>query len=51
MGGSVAAEHGIGIDKKSWLRLSRDENELGLMRGLKRLLDPGNLLNPGKIVD
>jgi FAD/FMN-containing dehydrogenase len=49
--GSISAEHGIGIDKKSWLRLSRDENELGLMRGLKRLLDPGNLLNPGKIVD
>ena len=49
--GSISAEHGIGIDKKSWLRLSRDENELGLMRGLKRLLDPSSLLNPGKIVD
>lgn len=49
--GSISAEHGIGIDKKSWLHLSRDEDELDLMRGLKRLLDPGNLLNPGKIVD
>jgi len=49
--GSISAEHGIGIDKKSWLHLSRDDDELELMRGLKRLLDPGNLLNPGKIID
>ena len=49
--GSISAEHGIGIDKKSWLRLSRDDDELELMRGLKRLLDPANLLNPGKIID
>jgi len=49
--GSISAEHGIGIEKKSWLRLSRDDDELALMRGLKRLLDPGKLLNPGKIID
>lgn len=49
--GSISAEHGIGIDKKSWLSLSRDKDELALMRGLKRLLDPGNLLNPGKIIN
>ena len=49
--GSISAEHGIGIDKKSWLSLSRDEEELDLMRGLKRLLDPANLLNPGKIIN
>lgn len=49
--GSISAEHGIGIEKKSWLRLSRDDEELDLMRALKHLLDPGNLLNPGKIID
>jgi FAD/FMN-containing dehydrogenase len=49
--GSISAEHGIGIEKKSWLALSRNNDELALMRGLKRLLDPGNLLNPGKIID
>ena len=49
--GSISAEHGIGIDKKSWLGLSRDDDELELMRGLKRLLDPAKLLNPGKIID
>jgi FAD/FMN-containing dehydrogenase len=50
-GGSVSAEHGIGLDKKRWLHLSRSPAELALMRGLKRLLDPKNILNPGKIVD
>lgn len=51
VGGSVSAEHGIGLDKKRWLPISRNETELALMRGLKRLLDPKNILNPGKIVD
>jgi FAD/FMN-containing dehydrogenase len=49
--GSISAEHGIGIEKKAWLGLSRGDDELDLMRSLKQLLDPGNLLNPGKIVD
>src|SRR5574337_696254 len=51
VGGSVSAEHGIGLDKKRWLHVSRSETELALMRSLKRLLDPKNILNPGKIVD
>lgn len=49
--GSISAEHGIGIDKRSWLGLSRTGSELGLMRELKRLIDPKNLLNPGKVVN
>ena len=49
--GSISAEHGIGIDKRPWLGLSRTANELGLMRELKRLLDPKNLLNPGKVIN
>ena len=49
--GSISAEHGIGIDKRSWLGLSRTASELGLMRELKRLIDPKNLLNPGKVVN
>ncbi len=51
IGGSVSAEHGIGLDKKRWLATSRSAEELELMRGIKRLLDPKNLLNPGKIID
>ena len=48
--GSVSAEHGIGIEKKEWLSQSRTAEEIELMRGMKRLLDPENILNPGKIV-
>jgi len=51
IGGSVSAEHGVGLEKKAFLDLSRNENELNLMRTLKRALDPKNLLNPGKIFD
>lgn len=50
-GGSVSAEHGIGLEKKAWLARTRSEAELDLMRHLKRSLDPKNLLNPGKILD
>ena len=48
-GGSVSAEHGIGLEKKPYLDLSRSAAEIALMRALKRTLDPNNLLNPGKI--
>ncbi len=47
--GSVSAEHGIGLEKKSWLSISRSETELAMMRTLKAALDPKGLLNPGKI--
>ena len=47
--GSVSAEHGIGILKRPYLKLSRTEAELETMRMLKRALDPHNILNPGRI--
>jgi FAD/FMN-containing dehydrogenase len=50
-GGSVSAEHGIGIEKKRWLPASRTQTEIELMRVLKRTLDPRGLLNRGKIFD
>lgn len=49
--GSISAEHGIGADKKKWLSESRSADEIQLMRSLKMLLDPGNRLNPGKVID
>jgi len=49
-GGAVSAEHGIGLLKKPWLSLSRSESEIGLMRLIKRSLDPRNILNPGKVL-
>ena len=48
--GSISAEHGIGIEKREWLGQNRSANELRLMRQLKNLLDPKNLLNPGKVI-
>ncbi len=50
-GGSISAEHGIGLIKKEYLAYSRSEPEMALMRTLKRALDPDNILNPGKILD
>lgn len=51
IGGSISAEHGIGLEKKPWLDVSRNAVERGLMGELKQLLDPNNILNPGKIMD
>jgi FAD/FMN-containing dehydrogenase len=48
-GGSVSAEHGIGLEKKPYLSVCRSEGEIALMRTLKAALDPTGLLNPGKI--
>jgi FAD/FMN-containing dehydrogenase len=47
--GSVSAEHGIGLEKLPYLDISRNEEEINLMRTLKKSLDPNNILNPGKI--
>ena len=51
IGGSVSAEHGIGVHKKRYLHLCRSEEEIQLMKTLKRSLDPKNILNRGKILD
>ena len=48
-GGSVSAEHGIGLSKREQLHRSRSPEELQLMIRMKRMLDPGNILNPNKI--
>jgi FAD/FMN-containing dehydrogenase len=48
-GGSVSAEHGIGIEKRDYLAYSRSPNEIALMRTLKKAFDPKGILNPGKI--
>ena len=49
IGGSISAEHGIGLEKRAWLHLCRSREELALMHRLKKALDPTGLLNPGKI--
>ena len=50
LGGAVSAEHGIGLEKKGWLRISRSPEEIALMRVLKQALDPKGILNPGRVV-
>ncbi|MDP6342767.1 MAG: FAD-linked oxidase C-terminal domain-containing protein, partial [Alphaproteobacteria bacterium] len=49
-GGSVSAEHGIGLQKLPYLKLSRSEPELAIMRKLKGVFDPNGILNPGRVL-
>lgn len=51
LGGTVSAEHGIGLLKKPYLRHTRDDAQVNLMRRVKRCLDPRWILNPTKIFD
>jgi glycolate oxidase len=51
LGGKISGEHGIGLIKKPYLSLVVSEVELNLMRKIKRVFDPNNVLNPGKIFD
>lgn len=51
VGGSISAEHGIGVTRAPYLARTRTLAELELMKTLKRALDPNNLLNPGKLLD
>ena len=49
-GGVISGEHGIGLLKREYLRRTADPAVLELMRAVKRALDPGGTLNPGKIL-
>ena len=49
-GGSISAEHGIGIDKRAILPSVKSPVELGLMRQVKAMLDPSGIMNPGKLL-
>ena len=49
--GAISAEHGIGLEKRAYLPISRTQAEIELMIRLKRMMDPSNILNPGKVVD
>ncbi len=49
--GSISAEHGIGLVKKEYLLSTRSEEEVEIMRQLKKVFDPNGLMNPGKIFE
>jgi FAD/FMN-containing dehydrogenase len=50
-GGSISAEHGIGLVKKPYLASTRSAVEIALMRGVRKAFDPLGLMNPGKLFD
>lgn len=50
-GGSISGEHGIGSMKRAYLRHSRTQSEVDVMRRIKRALDPHNIMNPGKVLE
>ena len=50
MGGSISAEHGIGVLKRDDLPKVKDPVAIEVMRGIKALLDPLGILNPGKVL-
>jgi FAD/FMN-containing dehydrogenase len=48
-GGSISAEHGIGLVKRAYLESTRSAAEIALMRGVRKVYDPHGILNPGKL--
>ncbi|MCJ8311119.1 MAG: hypothetical protein MJH08_18845, partial [Hyphomicrobiales bacterium] len=51
MGGSICAEHGVGIENVKRLTGQKSATELQLMHSIKSLIDPNAMMNPGKVVD
>lgn len=49
LGGTVSGEHGIGLVKKRFLPLKIKPKEIEIMKGIKKVFDPQNILNPGKL--
>jgi FAD/FMN-containing dehydrogenase len=50
MGGSISAEHGIGVLKRDELPEVKDKVAIDLMRSIKAMLDPSGIMNPGKVL-
>ena len=50
MGGSISAEHGIGVLKRDELPDVKDKTAIALMRAVKAMLDPNGIMNPGKVL-
>jgi glycolate oxidase len=50
LGGTITAEHGIGLSKIKYLEMALDPRQILIMRGIKKIFDPKNILNPGKVL-
>jgi len=51
LGGTISGEHGVGLIQKPYMDIMFGDAQLGLMRGIKKIFDPNNILNAGKIFD
>jgi len=51
LGGTISAEHGIGLVQKAYMDIVMNAKHFQLMRGIKKVFDPNNILNSGKIFD
>jgi len=51
LGGTISGEHGIGLIQKGYMDIVFSQGHLDLMRGIKKIFDPNNILNAGKIFD
>jgi len=49
LGGVLSGEHGIGLEKQRFLKKAMDPAAIEIMKKIKKILDPNNILNPGKI--
>ena len=49
LGGVISGEHGIGLEKQRFLSKAIDPAAIEIMKQIKKILDPNNILNPGKI--
>jgi FAD/FMN-containing dehydrogenase len=48
--GSISAEHGVGLLKRQHLKFTRSDAEIDMMRAVKGIFDPNNIMNPGKLI-
>lgn len=51
LGGTISGEHGVGLIQKGYMDIVIDETRISIMRGIKKVFDPNNILNVGKIFD
>ncbi|MDP2725148.1 MAG: FAD-linked oxidase C-terminal domain-containing protein, partial [Syntrophales bacterium] len=49
LGGSISGEHGIGLEKRGFLKQAMPPEAIGILKAIKKIFDPKGILNPGKI--
>jgi len=51
LGGTISGEHGVGLVQKPYLDVVFNQEHFRLMKGIKAVFDPNNIMNPGKWLD